>query len=52
MTGLLDGLLGAASASPSPSSSPSPSASASAGALSSLCVGVASSPSVLSEVLP
>ncbi|MFF4801688.1 hypothetical protein ACFY1U_25350 [Streptomyces sp. NPDC001351] len=47
VTGLLDGLLTPASPSPSPSPSPS-----SAGALSSLCVGVAASPSVIPEVLP
>ncbi|WP_406441847.1 hypothetical protein OHB14_22665 [Streptomyces sp. NBC_01613] len=51
VTGLLDGLLGSASTSPSPSPSPS-STSASTDTLSSLCVGVASSPSVLPEVLP
>ncbi|MFI7406468.1 hypothetical protein ACIBW9_39395 [Streptomyces sp. NPDC049541] len=48
VTGLLDGLLSPASPSPSPSPSPS----SSAGALSSLCVGVAASPSVVPEVLP
>ncbi|NUP39276.1 MAG: hypothetical protein HOY76_20255 [Streptomyces sp.] len=48
VTGLLDGLLTPASPSPSPSPSPS----SSAGALSSLCVGIAASPSVLPEVLP
>jgi len=47
VTGLLDGLLTPASPSPSPSPSPS-----STGALSSLCVGIATAPSVVPEVLP
>ncbi|WP_260328219.1 hypothetical protein [Streptomyces sp. Ag109_O5-1] len=55
VTGLLDGLLdGGASgvtASPSPSASPSQPTSSAAG-LSSVCVGVAASPSLLTGVLP
>jgi hypothetical protein len=46
VAGLLDGLLG--SATPAPTPSPAPSADT----LSSLCVGVAPSPSVIPEVLP
>ena len=46
VTGLLDGLLGPASASPTPSTTPP------ADTLSALCVGVAASPSALPEVLP
>ncbi|MER6419730.1 hypothetical protein [Streptomyces sp. NPDC001137] len=48
VTGLLDGLLTPASPSPSPSPSPA----SSTGPLSSLCVGIAASPSVVPEVLP
>ncbi|MFF5138392.1 hypothetical protein ACFY6U_01340 [Streptomyces sp. NPDC013157] len=55
VTGLLDGLLDGGSsgvtASPSPSSSPWRSTSSAAG-LSSVCVGVAASPSALTGVLP
>ncbi|WP_078912618.1 hypothetical protein [Streptomyces sp. NRRL S-646] len=47
VTGLLNGLLTPASPSPSPSPSPS----SSTDTLSSLCVGVAASPSVIPEVL-
>ncbi|MGW3116973.1 hypothetical protein ACWDBW_07460 [Streptomyces sp. NPDC001107] len=47
VTGLLDGLLTPASPSPSPSASPS----SSTDTLSSLCIGVAASPSVVPEVL-
>ncbi|MFI6661167.1 hypothetical protein ACIBL8_37135 [Streptomyces sp. NPDC050523] len=46
VTGLLDGLLGSATSAPAPSPAPS------ADTLSSLCVGVAPSPSVIPEVLP
>ncbi|MCD9872928.1 hypothetical protein [Streptomyces guryensis] len=48
VTGLLGGLLTPAS----PSPSPSPSSSSPTGTLSSLCVGIAASPSVIPEVLP
>jgi hypothetical protein len=48
VTGLLDGLLAPASPSPSPPTSPS----SSTDTLSSLCVGIAPSPSVVPEVLP
>ena len=51
-TGLLDGLLGSASPTPSPSPSSSTSTSTPTDALSSLCVGIAPSPSVIPEVLP
>lgn len=50
VTGLLGGLLGGSSASPSPS--PAPSADTPQRPLSSICVGVAASPSVIPEVLP
>ncbi|MEV5958912.1 hypothetical protein AB0M11_35125 [Streptomyces sp. NPDC051987] len=55
VTGFLDGLLGGGAsgvtASPSSSASPSQLTSSDAG-LSSVCVGVAASPSLLTGVLP
>lgn len=51
VTGLLDGLLGPDASGVTASPTPSPSSSPSSADLSSLCVGVAPSPSVLPEVL-
>jgi hypothetical protein len=51
VTGLLDGLLGTDPSGVTASPSPSPSSPPAAG-LSSVCVGIAPSPSVIPEVLP